>query len=181
MNTYKLLQLAGIRIGFGLVIFLGFMLMPLSTIHAQSFGDQLQAAVADLEPEARVEFEGLLSDPETFGAVLDDFGVSPEMADSIIDSVFTDRSPNGNHRKAKWTNRSDYVEKLSKRLNKIENRLDSKAAEIADKAASEALKVANKLATKAAEADAKADAKAAEEAAKEAGEGAGGKGKGKNK
>lgn len=127
------------------IIFLAFVIAPLSVAYAQvSIEQRVVEAAESLPPDARMEFLELIRSPEEVGVTFEDLGISQKVADRL-------------HREmsiASIAIVSEDIydqEKIEKKLNKLAN----KVAEINDKLMSKAEEISEKEAQKLAELDAK--------------------------
>jgi len=164
----------GIRLTLSVMVIFMFTVVPVSFVYAQTFEEQLRAAADDLDPEARAEFENIISDPEIFLSTLEDMNVPLDRAIAVQQMILSGEKGSVAEKNKNDHKRVAKIDRLMEKQGEFRDRIDSKIADKIEKAAEEAAKVAAKLAAKAEEAeakaavnDAKADGKAEEEAAKE--------------
>jgi len=151
------------------IIFL-FMMMVMAMpvpVYADSFGEQIEIAAAELPPDARAEFRDIIGDLERFGDTLEEMGAPKALAARLQEVMKSDGVVTAKEKLDfvnQISNRSDEIDE--KHLAKLDDRLAEKADKIAEEAAkavAKAEKVGDKVDEEAAKVEDKVGDKADEE------------------
>jgi len=117
----------------------------------QQFGD----AVADLEPDAQLEFLALIRDPGEWEGAFERLGIVPELADQIEDRL--DAWDDGHQQEQAFKKLETIDDKITRKLANIKDGQIGKAEKTIEKALKKADKVLAKIEKKQAKAEDKAD------------------------